>query len=572
VTSFGVDVNDINEVAYNRVIPGVGLTLLFGNLYYSWQSIRMTKSTGHSYTAQPYGINTPAAFAFVFNIMYPVYFSSVDFSLQGDAFAESASAAFFKSYNVALAANFITGAINIVLSFFGPQILTYVPAAALLIPIAGIGFAFLGVEQILSAVSAPLVGFPCIFLIFMGWYSQARIGWGGIKCPEALQIIIVGTALGWITGLNKGSEVQDAAKLVQWYGPDWSGNDLFSNFSDVSDYLGLVIPIAISATAITLMCLVSAKAAGDPYPIRESMVVDGIGTMAVALFGSFIGTVIYIGHPAHKRSGAKSGYSLGNGLLYLFFAWFGLFAVIRSITNQPTIGPIVLFVGLMINEEALNFIPARHFGAYVIGLFPSVCDWVTNVASRAPIAAADEVTGEAFNVNVPEVPPSYFGVLGLKRGAVLISMLWVAMIVNMIDRKWRLASIWTGIASLFALFGIIHAPEAGFDNFTENTFQECWTDPILGNVLCWDENEQWKYFVAYIILLGMCMLADAAQTFGFGDMLPPIVEESKDVFADWFSFDVPEHVKEVLEGPHVEPHKTVAVVDESKEDVPAQLA
>jgi len=142
--------------------------------------------------------------------------------------------------------------------------------------------------------------------------------------------------------------VKESAKLVTWIGPDWSADELFSNFSIAKDYLGkyhhgilglnwrsaqefltgvcslsllstigIIIPIGISATATTLMCLVSAKEAGDPYPVRETLITDGIGTMIASFFGSPFGTVIYIGHPAHKRSGAKVGYSLFNGIIYL---------------------------------------------------------------------------------------------------------------------------------------------------------------------------------------------------------------------------------------------------------------
>jgi AGZA family xanthine/uracil permease-like MFS transporter len=88
---------------------------------------------------------------------------------------------------------------------------------------------------------------------------------------------------------------------------------LFNDFGLVKDYLGIVIPIGISAAATTLMCLVSAKEAGDPFPVRESMIVDGIGTCIASFFGSPFGTVIYIGHPAHKRSGAKVSVILKHG-------------------------------------------------------------------------------------------------------------------------------------------------------------------------------------------------------------------------------------------------------------------
>jgi len=74
------------------------------------------------------------------------------------------------------------------------------------------------------------------------------------------------------------------------------------------------------------------------------MIADGIGTMIASFFGSPFGTVVYIGHPAYKRSGALVGYSLTNGVIYLFLSWFGILALMQSIVNQATIGPIVLFV------------------------------------------------------------------------------------------------------------------------------------------------------------------------------------------------------------------------------------
>ena len=286
MANFGVPADDINKIVWGKIVPGVGLTLVLGNAYYTWQAIRLTKSWGRPYTAQPYGLNTPAAFAFVFNIMYPVYFANV-----GDV---GPSEAFALAYKVALAANFITGLISVVLSALGPTILNVVPPAALLVSIAGIGIAFLGLEQVTNSLAAPIVGYSTIMWVFLGWYAGVRLGYGPYRLPEALQVILVGVILGWATGLNKKETVENAADLVKWYGPDWSATDLFSDFDLVKDYLGIVIPIGISATATTLMCLVSAKNAGDPFPVRESMLVDGFGTMVASFFGSPFGTVIYI--------------------------------------------------------------------------------------------------------------------------------------------------------------------------------------------------------------------------------------------------------------------------------------
>ena len=106
----------------------VGVTLVAGKVFYSWQVIRLTNLHSRG----------------------------------GDA-------GFIKWYKVALAANFITGLISVVLGCFGTLILKAVPPAALLVPISG--------------------------------------------------IILIGVILGWATGLNKSADVVGASKLVKWCGP-----------------------------------------------------------------------------------------------------------------------------------------------------------------------------------------------------------------------------------------------------------------------------------------------------------------------------------------------------------------
>jgi hypothetical protein len=59
--------------------------------------------------------------------------------------------------------------------------------------------------------------------------------------------------MGWITGLNDASAVRSASKLVKWSAPVWSGDDLFADFSEIGDYLGIIIPIAIASSSATLM-------------------------------------------------------------------------------------------------------------------------------------------------------------------------------------------------------------------------------------------------------------------------------------------------------------------------------
>jgi AGZA family xanthine/uracil permease-like MFS transporter len=245
MTNFGVSRDLIDDTIFGKIVPGVGLTLVVGNIYYSWQAVRLTTLHGRQYTAQPYGLNTVGIFAFIFNIIYPVYFTSVD--------AVGPSEAFLTAYKVAIAANFITGLLSVVFGIIGPTLLRMIPPAALLVPIAGIGFSFLGLEQLTTTLAAPLVGYLAIMWVYLGWYAGVKIGWGKFRIPEAVTVILVGVVMGWITGLNDASAVRSASKLVKWSAPVWSGDDLFADFSEIGDYLGIIIPIAIASSSATLM-------------------------------------------------------------------------------------------------------------------------------------------------------------------------------------------------------------------------------------------------------------------------------------------------------------------------------
>lgn len=192
----------------------------------------MSNKYGRQYTAQPYGLNTPGAFAFVFNIIYTIFFTE-----------GGGNEAFIKGYKVALAANFVTGLISIVLGCFGRYILKVVPPAGLLVPIAGIGFAFLGLEQLSNSIAAPIVGFSTIMWVYLGWYANIRLGYGSFRLPEALQVILVGIILGWATGLNDPQATKDAAKLVKWWGP---GKSILSTLWIVGCYVVFVTHCPLS--------------------------------------------------------------------------------------------------------------------------------------------------------------------------------------------------------------------------------------------------------------------------------------------------------------------------------------
>lgn len=106
------------------------------------------------------------------------------------------------------------------------------------------------------------------------------------------------------------------------------------------------------------------------------------------------------------------------------------------------------------------------------------------------------------------------------------------MLVMVIDRHWTMAAVWALIGAAFAGVGIIHVPEAGFENFTTPVWEQCstWTD-------CWDYAEQYMFFVAYLMLAGTFALIHFARMHADDETLLARVEdkETEECFKDWFA-------------------------------------
>jgi AGZA family xanthine/uracil permease-like MFS transporter len=187
--------------------------------------------------------------------------------------------------------------------------------------------------------------------------------------PIAFVALATGTALGWATSLNTGSAVRGAVHLIKGYPPVFPIKQMFLHIDTIQLYLSTTIPTAIAIAIGTIQCVESAKRAGDFYPTRESMFVDGIGTLISTFFGSILSMtgkflqkkeffklilnhIAYIGQPAMKKMGAKQAYSVMHGLSYLPLCFLGFSGVLISIIAVVAINPIV--VRILISKIFIN--------------------------------------------------------------------------------------------------------------------------------------------------------------------------------------------------------------------------
>ena len=68
------------EFVFAVVLPGVGISLLVGNIFYALQARKLAiQENRDDVTALPYGINTISLFAFIFFIIFPVFKATGDY-------------------------------------------------------------------------------------------------------------------------------------------------------------------------------------------------------------------------------------------------------------------------------------------------------------------------------------------------------------------------------------------------------------------------------------------------------------------------------------------------------------
>ncbi|CAF0861335.1 unnamed protein product [Adineta ricciae] len=479
------------DIVYGKIAPGVAIAMVWGNFYYVYMARKLAyREKRGDICAMPYGINTPGAFAFVFGIIFPVYYTCIR-----DNHHSNQRACQELAWYTALASNFVTGFIILLLCIVGDLIRRNIPALALLSSLSAVGFTYLALAQYLPIAASPIVSFLPFAIVMIGYFSGIKIG----PFPIAIVALVVGTALGWSTSLNKGQDVRDASLVIKPYVPVFPIRAIFVHISQIGPYLSTTIPTAISIAIGTIQCVESARRAGDLYPTRESMFADGVGTIISSLFGSFLGMTVYIGHPAYKKMGARQAYSIINCLIYLPLCFFGIIAIFLRIIAVVAVNPVIIFIGLFICAETLSITPPRHYPAFLLGIMPVIADWV-----RATIISG--VSSAYSNFTIPDVQfvPnitsritdfSYRGLENFAGGSLLQCIFLTAILMYIIDRKFVRAMIWSLLASLLSFFGLIHSSTVG--------------------VLYQTRDDGWQFTVAYCMLAVIFVLFEVAQRKGW---------------------------------------------------------
>jgi len=476
------------ELFYGKVLPGTAVGLVLGNLFYARQALRLAKATGRDdVCALPYGVNLITIITFSLLVMLPAQQMAL-------ADGKTKEEADLIAWQAGMLACFGSGIIEFLGALVIDRVRRITPRAALLSTLAGIGVFFIAMDFLYRAYAYPIVGLTTLGLALIVYYGRVTFK-GGV--PGGLVILAVGTALAWGTYFgNMASPVSAAGLSFDQIGlrlPMPALGELVSNLPYLVTFLGIIFPMGFINVIVSMQCIESAAAAGDDYPTRPSLMVNGVGSIVSGCFGSPFPTCIYIGHPGWKAIGSRAGYSTLNAIFVSVGVFTGSLSVVAWLIPVEAGMAILIWIGIAMGTQAFTAIPRQHVPAVVVGLMPAIAAYVALVSKHAFWGAgyglADQPFTEELITNMT-VFRGFFaeGVFALEQGYVFTCLIFAATTVAIIERQFRRAAIWLGVAAALTATGLMHSYR------------------ILPGDIVSDFHSEWKWVTGYLVMAGLMLV------------------------------------------------------------------
>ncbi|MEK4877319.1 MULTISPECIES: hypothetical protein [Paenibacillus] len=295
-------------------------------------------------------------------------------------------------------------------------------------------------------------------IIFINWFGKSPIF---KKIPTGFLLLIAGTALAWIFGLQNPEAITTALSTLGFNPPEVHITSLIQGIPHALPYLASAIPLGLANYIFDLENIESAHAAGDPYNTRNVMLTNGVASSIGAFTGNPFPVTVYIGHAGWKSIGAGLGYTIASGFSMLIICLFGIGALLLSIIPVVAIVPILVYVGVVTANQVVRETPKNEVPVIFITLFPWIANWALTLANN--IFTAAETSASKVGIDLLLSKGVYYnGLMHLGNGAPLSSLIWGSITIFSILNKPLRAAVFAVIASGLSLFGIIHAPTVGF--------------------------------------------------------------------------------------------------------------
>ena len=444
IGAFGVP----SEIVFGKMFPGTAFGVLVGDLTYTWLAVRLARRDGRSdVTSMPFGIDTPSTIGMALLVLGPAF---VKFRAAG---LDPATAGLHTWY-LGMAATTSMGVIKLLLSFAGRAVRRAIPMAGLLGSLAGIALTLIGFFPMVDLFQFPVVGLLTLGLVLYALIAKGRIPF---RMPGVLFAVIVGTLVYYIAGHFGllGTPISAPSLPTLRLALPLPDPGIFQGFAELGNYLPLIIPFALLTVVGGVNNTESARVAGDDYDVRSILLAEAAATLLAGVAGGVAQTTPYIGHPAFKQMGARTGYTWITGVFVGVGGMLGFLANLIELVPLAALAPVLVFLALNITSQAFTAVPARHALAVAISFFPSLARLLT-IELSDPKFVSPQRFSELMSAPNHGLPPLSI-IVALGNGFIITATLWAAFVVEMTERRLRSAAFYLATGGALCFFGIIHS-------------------------------------------------------------------------------------------------------------------
>lgn len=429
IVAIGILMGTMNfskEFIKTTLFPAIGATVFLFNLYFWYQGRRLQKSDfTKKITALPSGIIVTKMFLWIYGVMLPVYLKTKDPII---------------TWKVAVAANILSGVVFLVFGTLGKKIEKIVPKVAMFGTLAGISIVFLGLPIVVKVLGYGGVGLA-VFLIFLYLYFGNYKG----KIPQSCILILTGTALAWMAGVMKVDNLILGVKDLGLFLPKLHLDIFLGIKTEIISALPQIVAFSIMDIFTTLMGIEQAKEVDNHFNTNETLLASGALNIVGGILGNPFSCGIYWGHSSWNCVGARTGYSLGVGAIYLLVSTFYLGGVIMGIIPILAVIPFLLFISLKSVEQSFQVIESKYYPAMAVAIIVGVNDMLVSKM------------GESL-----KTLPDYIGHFTLSKGSIFLSLIYSSVTYYIIRNEYKKVGGTLLFGAALCSVGLIHSESLGF--------------------------------------------------------------------------------------------------------------
>jgi adenine/guanine/hypoxanthine permease len=298
------------------------------------------------------------------------------------------------------------------------------------------------------------VGFAGLGIVL---YALIARGHMPFNLPGVLVAFVIGLLLYEVLGpLGWLGHGYHAMAAWQWrFALPWPTLQWVHGLPLTVPYLPLILPFGLLMVVGGINVTESARAAGDDYNTRDILLVEALATLVAGCCGGVAQTTPYIGQPAYRAMGARTGYVLMTGVVVGLGGVLGYLSNLVEMLPLAVLAPILVFVAISITTQAFEATPQRYAAAVVFSFFPAIADMVAIKLSDPTYVSPDRFAALYNDASQGISELALIHMLG--NGFIITSMVWASFVVAMIDRKPRRAAWIVLLGGAMTLFGVIHS-------------------------------------------------------------------------------------------------------------------